>query len=138
MCVCVCVCVCRGGDRGLPQRMLGGIIEITSKPQETPCPPHWGGRPIIFHGGRVSWAFLLSHLWELPKVRSQSSLQPGRGQLPYLCLSLTSMHHTPYQRPYSKPGSPSGPFTAGEQVLAGLLGRGVSVNPTSATNSLAV
>lgn len=72
----------------------------------------------------MSWVFLLPHLWELPKVRSQSSLWPGRGQLPHRCLSLTSIHHTPYLKPSSKPGSPSGPFTAGEQALTGLLGGG--------------
>lgn len=33
-------------------------------------------------GKTRSWACLLSHLWELPKVRSQSSLQPGGATCP--------------------------------------------------------
>ena len=100
--------------------MLGGIVEIiSSKPQETPCPPQWGGWSIIFQReelGLPAFPFLGIARGQMPKQPSVCE-----GQLPYLWLSLTSIHHTHYLKPYSKPGCPSGPFTAGEQVLAELL-----------------
>lgn len=42
--------------------------------------PSGVGGPLSF--SRKSWACQLSHFWELPKVRSQSNLQPERASCP--------------------------------------------------------
>lgn len=70
-------------------------------------------------------------------VRSQSSLQPRRGQLP--CLCLASLPFTRYLTPETlrEPGAQSGPFTAEGQILAGLeLGEQVQIPGVPPTHSL--
>lgn len=113
------------------------LKSFPSNHRKLPHPAQWG---VYYLPSRKTRELSLPAFLPLGVAKGQIQKQPPGWEGPnaVLCLGLTSLHHTPYPRPCDKPGSQSRPFTAEEQLLAGLGVGGAGVNPTSATNSLAV
>lgn len=123
-----------GEGKRFPTVTLGETVDIYPLNHRKPRAHPSGVAHYLPLGKARSWAFLLSHLWELPKVRSQSSLQPGGAACPSPGLDSTTL----LTQTLPQAWVPAVAFPCWGTGSSGAVSWGAGVNPTAATSSLAV